>query len=303
MKLVLSNNRIIAHGENFISMGGGVVINTETGAKYERATVAECSNCPSDIGVVGYEYHAGEFVPCAPFGKGPGNVAVYCDDCKTPRDSGVPIDDVCQMSSYFAFVGNVNADMVAAAFGKNNENLIKNIGKQLAMYGWYKGEDKVNYPYTCLQKMLTINDINVDIYDEIIRSDNLSELIVTNEYAKSKFVESYSVSANVSYTQAGDTKEESKKIVVTAEDLLHPFRLSYTISGHYFSCEVAINGVRVNNKISEAESGNVVLGNWSEYNITSPGTYYIRASAHTSKGDADAKSELLVYKMKQSYDE
>ena len=149
MQLVLSNNRVINYGENFIAMGG-TVINTETGIVYQNATVAECSNCPSDIGTVGYEYHAGRFVPCAPFGRGKGNVAVYCDDCKTPRDSGVHFDDVCQMSSYFAFVGNINADMVAAAFGKNNENFIKNIGKQLAMYGWYMSYHRLYTNHTWL---------------------------------------------------------------------------------------------------------------------------------------------------------
>lgn len=92
MQLVLSNNRIIAHGENFLAMGG-VVINTETGAKYENATIAECEGCPSDIDEVGYEYHAGVFVPCAPFGTGNNNgyFMEVCTDCATPRNSGIPI--------------------------------------------------------------------------------------------------------------------------------------------------------------------------------------------------------------------
>lgn len=92
MQLVLSNNRIIAHGENFLSMGG-VVINTETGAKYENATIAECEGCPSDIDKVGYEYHAGVFVPCAPFGTGNNNgyFMEVCESCATPRSSGIPI--------------------------------------------------------------------------------------------------------------------------------------------------------------------------------------------------------------------
>lgn len=92
MQLVLSNNRIIAHGENFLAMGG-VVINTETGAKYENATIAECENCPSDIDKVGYEYHAGVFVPCAPFGLGNNNgyFMEVCESCATPRSSGIPI--------------------------------------------------------------------------------------------------------------------------------------------------------------------------------------------------------------------
>lgn len=92
MQLVLSNNRIVAHGENFLAMGG-VVINTETGAKYENATVAECEGCPSDINEVGYEYHAGTFVPCAPYGKGNNNgyFMEVCESCATPRSSGIPI--------------------------------------------------------------------------------------------------------------------------------------------------------------------------------------------------------------------
>lgn len=95
MQLVLSKNRVIAHGENFLAMGG-VVINTETGAKYENATIADCNGCPSDINEVGYEYHAGVFVPCAPYGKGNGNgyFMEVCADCATPRSSGIPIKDI-----------------------------------------------------------------------------------------------------------------------------------------------------------------------------------------------------------------
>lgn len=97
MQLVLSNNRVIAHGENFLTMGG-TVINTVTGVKYENATVAECEGCPSDIDSVGYEYHAGQFIPCAPYGKGYGNIAVLCDrDCKAIKDSGICIQDLFLM--------------------------------------------------------------------------------------------------------------------------------------------------------------------------------------------------------------
>ena len=93
MQLVLSNNRVIAHGENFLSMGG-VVINTVTGAKYDNATVAECEGCPTDIDKVGYEYKGGVFVPCAPFpglGNNNGYFMEVCESCATPRNSGIPI--------------------------------------------------------------------------------------------------------------------------------------------------------------------------------------------------------------------
>lgn len=97
MQLVLSGNRVIAHGKNFLAMDG-TVINTETGAKYENATVAECENCPSDIGEVGYEYEAGVFKPCAPYGKGNGEgyVMEVCE-CATPRNSGIPIKELSRM--------------------------------------------------------------------------------------------------------------------------------------------------------------------------------------------------------------
>lgn len=183
MQLVLSNNRVISHGENFISMGGGVVINTETGAKYENATIAECSGCPSDIGVVGYEYHAGRFVPCAPFGKGDGNIGVYCDDCKTPRDSGVSVKLVCATSSYMTFVGNVNADMVAAAFGKGNEDEVAGIGKALTMYSHFNGEE---IAFSVLQDYDSLYAIgkSQEAINEVLSSVSIVTLMQSNTYSK-----------------------------------------------------------------------------------------------------------------------
>lgn len=108
MQLVLIGNRIVAHGANFLSMGG-VVINTETGKSYENATVAECEGCPSDIDQRGYEYHAGTFVPCAPYGKGDGNLAVVCgEDCKAVKDSGIPLSFVkaCRRAYSGTHTGN-----------------------------------------------------------------------------------------------------------------------------------------------------------------------------------------------------
>ena len=95
MQLVISGKRILTHGENFIAMGS-VVVNPETNAKYNNATIAECSCVPSDIDSVGYEYHAGEFIPCAPYGKGDGTVPVLCgNDCKATKDSGIPLESFC----------------------------------------------------------------------------------------------------------------------------------------------------------------------------------------------------------------
>lgn len=92
MQLVLSGKNIIGHGEGFLAMGG-TVINPDTGAVYQNATIVECENCPADLGKVGYEYHAGQFVPCGPFGEGDGTIAVWCNDCKAPRDSGLSMSE------------------------------------------------------------------------------------------------------------------------------------------------------------------------------------------------------------------
>lgn len=92
-QLVLSGNRIIAHGEDcFLSMGGTVIC-PDTEKVYQNATLAVCEGgIPADIDEVGYEYHAGEFVPCAPFGKETeGTVPVLCNECKTIRDSGISV--------------------------------------------------------------------------------------------------------------------------------------------------------------------------------------------------------------------
>lgn len=108
MQLVLSNNRIIAHGENYIAMGG-TVINTETGEKHNNATIAECDGCPSDIDKVGYEYHAGVFVPCAPYGMGNNNgyFMEVCEGCATPRNSGIPIKGGIQAENLHPSVTSV----------------------------------------------------------------------------------------------------------------------------------------------------------------------------------------------------
>ena len=122
MQLVLCNNRIIAHGENFLALGG-VVINTETGAKYDNATIAECEGCPTDINEVGYEYHAGVFVPCAPFGKGDNNgyFMEVCKNCATPRNSGLPIKDIkwSTIASISAHIPDVTSEIQPHLYTKS----------------------------------------------------------------------------------------------------------------------------------------------------------------------------------------
>lgn len=96
-QLVVIGNRIVAHGEDcFADIGGAVICKTD-GKAYAGASIVECStDCPEDIDEVGYEYHAGVFVPCAPYWKGDGTgyFMEICPDCATPRNSGIPIKDI-----------------------------------------------------------------------------------------------------------------------------------------------------------------------------------------------------------------
>lgn len=92
MQIVLIGNRVVAHGNDCFLCMGGTVICEETGKKYSNATVAEVEAVPADIDTVGYEYRAGVFVPCAPYGVGAGELMVACEECGTPKRSTVTAD-------------------------------------------------------------------------------------------------------------------------------------------------------------------------------------------------------------------
>ena len=125
MQIVLSGNRVIAHGDNCFLAMGGTVICEETGKAYQNATIAECENCPADIGSVGYEYHAGVFVPCAPYGKdnGNGTILVACEECGAPKDSGLRIDEIIGARL------NVTAPVGCEVICTNGDKTVKGIYK------------------------------------------------------------------------------------------------------------------------------------------------------------------------------
>lgn len=121
-QLVVSGNRIMAHGEDCFLAMGGTVICTATGHVFQNATVVNHDGAiPCDLDQVGYEYHAGEFVPCAPYGKGTGNFAVVCDDCKTIKDSGIALSKIGRVAIVYTGGGSVTVDfepMFAVVFQK-----------------------------------------------------------------------------------------------------------------------------------------------------------------------------------------
>ena len=124
-QLVISGNRILAYGEGecFLQMGEHVIC-LETASLYQNATVVNYeAELPEDIDLVGYEYHNGAFVPCAPYGTGTGNVAVFCDkDCKALKDSGIPLSRMGQVveMEYVGTGTSSNQNSTSAMLSDNN---------------------------------------------------------------------------------------------------------------------------------------------------------------------------------------
>lgn len=99
-QIVISGTRVLAHGEDCFAVTGNTVVCTNSDKVYDNATIATVEEIPVDIDTVGYEYHAGVFVPCAPYGIGSGNIAVVCgNDCKALKDSGIPLERFAKYAS------------------------------------------------------------------------------------------------------------------------------------------------------------------------------------------------------------
>lgn len=90
-------------------------------------------------------------------------------------------------SSYMAFCANVNTDSLDAAFGKNNEDRVKGLGLQLAMYAWFKGVNKVEFPFAELIKVPNLSGLNTEAMLEILSDSSLVSLINLSPYAKSVY--------------------------------------------------------------------------------------------------------------------
>ena len=109
-------------------------------------------------------------------------------DVALSAEQGIVLNE-SRTSSYLAFCGNVNATMLDAAFGKNNEDKIISIGRQLAMYAWFKGDSKVTYPFTNLLNCNTFQECLDNAWVEICDNANITSLINASPYASQKICE------------------------------------------------------------------------------------------------------------------
>lgn len=94
-----------------------------------------------------------------------------------------------ELSSYMAFCANANTNALDAAFGKNNETFMRQLGLQLAMYAWFKGANQTTYPFTNLITRKNLQEIASTpiAAAELLSEPNLSTLIQANTYAKNIF--------------------------------------------------------------------------------------------------------------------
>lgn len=91
--------------------------------------------------------------------------------------------------SYMAFCTNANSDSLDAAFGKNNEDLILNIGKQLYMYSAFKGVNLSDGNKKLLLPADKFEDIckNKALSDIVCDTDNIFKLVNASPFAIGKF--------------------------------------------------------------------------------------------------------------------
>lgn len=104
---------------------------------------------------------------------------VYLKEDVDNKDAKL-LSKLAPIQPYLTFVGNVNPDMVAAAFGKGNEDDILGVGKALAMYANFK-EETVNTDY--LIGYDKFSDIVKDHKLDLMNTPTVLELIKSSPYA------------------------------------------------------------------------------------------------------------------------
>lgn len=189
MKLALSGNRVVGYGENLVPMGG-TVVDTDTNKVYQNATVAECDGCPSDIDKVGYEYHAGMFVPCAPYAdeESNGHVMVACDTCATPRRSDKKIQDVMTYPEIFTgtLAKNQNTTLALSKPAKFVLCSVSEADNSAIQSGILVPDDTASPP-PMLQFFETSNSLGLyylQVYFDVTGSD---KIIINNQVNPKKY--------------------------------------------------------------------------------------------------------------------
>lgn len=208
--------------------------------------------------------------------------------------------------NYLTFVASQDSDTLDASFGKNNEDMVRGVGAGLAMYGWFKGLNKTDYPYTHLCRVQTLNDMNIDAYSEIIRDDNfyLYDIITASPYATAKIFDLQSVSLNTADFEIPSTtvsveRTITEQITVSEANLSAPFVASCSFTGSIDNNvgNILFNGVAIDSYKCETDGKNKsskAKKNWSDYNITNPGTYELKITLKQYRNGDDMTGNCTI---------
>lgn len=211
------------------------------------------------------------------------------------EEMNAAIDEVAAQSVYLSLVGNVNANMVNAALGQNNEVAVKGVGLGLAMYMKYLNTGVIlenNFPNLCLCNHITDIVGNLAVHWEIYRYTALWNFLKNNSYTSGKlFAKDFDVSVTGSYSGDGNM---TKYIEITSGHLdgtkVSEMTTSFgaTKSG---SGKVTFNGVVLwegSNSSSSKTTANLITPEFlATHGITKPGSYPVNAYAHKSTGGSD----------------
>ena len=216
--------------------------------------------------------------------------------------------EICNLSSCFAFIASQNSDTLDAAFGKNNEDLILDIGKQMAMYAWFKGVNKTEKPFTNLIGMSKLSDMTLDVFEEIVENAYTRNLVLSSPYAKDKLVVCYNISVSPegeSYSTS--TASYGTKITVTEEDLTLPFHFQYYMACNYIRSKITLTiGTKTYSSIvgdtnKSITDGFIGMKEWSELGITKAGEYTVKFTEEhlgAINNSSDTTMSLCIIKMK-----
>lgn len=212
--------------------------------------------------------------------------------CPEPEETPKIVNSI-DLSSYFAFCTNTsnisssNCPAIECAFGKNNEDRIFNLGLQLAMYSWFCGDSKTEFPFTELCKCCTLTDIETNdaAFKELWENATLRKLYMRGrDHSTTPNVYPSNRTMTIKCYEA--TKDSyngtiSKTFEITNDELNDETTFWLSCDGRvnkgthrYYLNDVLI--VELTNTESYTDFDEGITIKLSDYGINSPGSYELR---------------------------
>ena len=220
--------------------------------------------------------------------------------CPCPESKKDPVlVNSIDLSSYYAFCASVNSNSIDCAFGKNNEDRILNLGLQLAMYAWFCGDSKTEYPFTELCNCCKLTDIETNdaAFKELWENTMLRNLYMGGDFMASESTRRpYPSNRVISLITNGSNIR--KAVEITKEDISNNrvwLIMDCTVSKNttaafYFNDVLVTEWVNSNaDKTMDVFEGIAIK--LSDYGITTPGSYNLE-----NRGTSTASYDWRLYR-------